>query len=326
MWMKSLQELNNIYKKNQEILEKYYPKLYDIFWIYRDLDKLIPQKRLFSKSLLPIMESYIELENAYHLLLLGMYKQSFATLRNVVELGLLSIYFVSKPEELQIWYEGKIDTPSIKEISSVINHHENVQYFLKKHPSYIKGLQKQINDLHNYVHTRGGRRSNLFLEQATTFNSKYREKLFNYWYKYVLLICRLIVLYHILIFPIGITEFNWFKKVGIDNPFPVLDMGIVRRIKQLFPVKVIKTLLDIFQNDTDAQNLYRDITALPDLTREQIDQQILEFDKLLIKGQGFKNWVKNEKQLLKHLSPDEQKIIRKRIKVLKSWAKEHGYY
>ena len=72
------------------------------------------------------------------------------------------------------------------------------------------------------------------------------------------------------------------------------------------------------------------INNFPDITREEKDKQILNFDKMMIEHQGWDSWCTNEMEALKNLNvkekePAEYKSIMKRIKKLELWAKEKGY-
>ena len=51
-----------------------------------------------------------------------------------------------------------------------------------------------------------------------------------------------IVTLHILKYPISIIEYDWSVKIGIDNPFPVLEIFEIEKIKDFLPKEYIDEL------------------------------------------------------------------------------------
>lgn len=178
--------------------------------------------------------------------------------------------------------------------------------------------------MHNYVHTKGYKYSNqlgIFKSNFQTFE----EKIFLKWLTTYQEIIIIIVTLHLLKYPIGVIEFDWYKKIGIDNPFPVLEIFEIERISNLLPNDYMTAIKKIADKDKFTQDLYRHIKNIPDMTQEEIELQSLDLDKSMIEnGQGFLEWEKQQREwMTKYYNEDEKKFL-KRIEILRKWAIENN--
>ena len=126
-------------------------------------------------------------------------------------------------------------------------------------------------------------------------------------------------------YPISVIEYNWSKKVGIDNPFPVLGSFEIEKITKLLPYNYISEIKSIAGKDQETQDLFRYISELPEMTEEEKETQIIEFDKSMIEnGNGFIEWEAMELKLIEKYTPKDKKKVLDRIVILKKWAIENN--
>jgi len=178
--------------------------------------------------------------------------------------------------------------------------------------------------LHNYVHTKGYKYSNHLGIPKSNFQT-FEEKIFLKWLTTYQEIIIIIVTPHLLKYPIGVIEFDWSKKIGIDNPFPVLEIFEIQRISNLLPNDYMTAIKKIADKDKFTQDLYRHIENIPDMTQEEKELQILDFDKSMIEnGQGFLEWEKQQREWMKKYYNEDENEILKRIEILRKWAIENN--
>ncbi|MEM4391528.1 MAG: hypothetical protein QXG67_01930, partial [Candidatus Nitrosotenuis sp.] len=89
--LKVLKQSNDYLEANKKL----YLRIDEMVWIHRSLSDLVPQtlENLGSGHIFPLLESEYELESSIELCKLGFYKHALIALRNVLELGLLSVYW-----------------------------------------------------------------------------------------------------------------------------------------------------------------------------------------------------------------------------------------
>jgi hypothetical protein len=126
-------------------------------------------------------------------------------------------------------------------------------------------------------------------------------------------------------YPITVIEYDWSRKIGIDNPFPVLDIFEVHRIKSLLSTNQFCEIQNIADKDSFTQDLFLHIKSLPDMTLEEGEKQMVDHDKFMIEsGLGFIEWEKKELGLLDFYENDSKEIVLNRIELLRSWAEENN--
>ncbi|MDD4956283.1 MAG: hypothetical protein PHH49_06095 [Candidatus Omnitrophica bacterium] len=300
-------------------------------WIYQSIGKVIPQtaENLFSGHFFPYVESWDELQISFNLAIFGFYKQAFMSLRSVLELGMLSVYYNINDDghkTVQDWLKSKdaweANTPRVDKIWKILRSNKNIMSFDEKF-----GLRKSFNDLsvlHNYVHTKGYEFSNklgLPKSNCQTFEEDVLEKWINTYERVIILVITL----HMLKYPISVIEFEWSEKIGIDNPFPVLESFEIKEIETFLPREYFEEIKKIADNDQGTQDFCKYIRELPDMTEEEQEFQIIKFDKSRIEhGEGFEKWEKQEIKLIERCSDGMKKKILDRIEILRKWAIENN--
>lgn len=321
-------ELSELYLRENESIRSL---VSNVSWSYFSISKSIPQtsENLWSGHFFPYIESTEELQVSTNLALMGLYKQAFSSLRCALEVGMLSVYYNINDDGHRVvkdWLASKehreANTPRADKIWKILRSNESIKKFDDKF-----GLRDDFNSLgflHNYVHTKGHLYSNrvgLTKSNYQTFESCVFDKWCDSFTRVVLLLIKL----HMLKYPITVIEFDWSTKVGIDNPFPVLDKHEIDRIKELLTHEEFAEIKQCFSEDAKSQELFEYIRNLPDLREEEVEEQIIQLDKRTIEsGLGFIKWEKNELSQMHLYDDDSRERVLRRIRILRSWAEENG--
>lgn len=322
-----LNETEIFFQNNPSIINK----ITELGWVYQSIGKAIPHttENFWSGHFFPYIESTQEFQISFNLVLFGLYKQAFMSLRSGLEVGMLSVYYNINDEghkTVQDWLKSKdtweANTPRIEKIWKILNTNKNIENFNNKFD--LRKRFDGLSFLHNYIHTKGHKYSNR-LGVKITNHQTFEENILNKWvdtYERVIII---VAILHMLKYPISVIEFEWSTKIGIDNPFPVLEVFEIERIKKLLPKNFIDEIQHIAKKDESTQSLYNYIIELPNMTEDEKEQQMIEFDKRTIEhGQGFIEWEKQELEWMKSYSEKEKKKLLDRIKLIKKWAVENN--
>lgn len=323
---------NNVLNKSYEFFEKnpdIKKKYEQLNLAYHSIAMIIPQtvENFWSGHFFPYSESWDELQISFNLVLFGLYKQAFVSLRSGLELGILSVYYNINDEghkTVQNWLRSKddkeADTPRANKIWSILNSNKNIYEFNEKY-----NLRKNFDELiflHNYVHTKGYKYSNRFGVLKSNFQT-FEENLLKKWLETYEKIVILLISLHMLKYPISIIKFDWSTKTGIDHLFPVLREFEIDRIEKILPSQYIKEIQNISNKDPETQDLFNYIYQIPDMTDSEAEEQLLEFDKSFIEtGIGFIQWEALQLETIKN-HEDNQEIKNKilnRIEILRKWS------
>ncbi len=295
---------------------------------------IIPQnfENLWSGHYFPFVDSWEELQVSFNQICFGLYKQAFVSLRSGLELGILSVYFNINDDghnAVKEWLLAKdkkeADTPNAKNIWKILLQNKNIKTFNEKHD--IETVHKNLGYLHNYVHTKGAKHSNrmgLLKNNSQTFEAELISK----WLDSYADIISLISTLHLLKYPISVIRFDYSKKFGIDIPsFGNLEEYNIDKIATILPDKYLNDIESIAQTDIATQEIIKEIASFPDKTEEQIEEQIINLEKIFIKnGDGFTKWLENQENFFKSLGHEEfNDKMRNRITLLREWAEENNF-
>lgn len=121
-----------------------------------------------------------------------------------------------------------------------------------------------------------------------------------------------------------LIKFDYYEKFGIDTPmFGGLQAFEIELIKRLISEEEFEQIEVIAQNDETVKKIIEHISQLPDMTEEEVEQQIIDFDKEMIHRQGLESWLKNEEFIVRISKNDEK--YQKRIRYLMNWAIENSF-
>lgn len=323
-------ETENYFETNPEVKKR----IEELGWIYHTVGMIIPQnfENLWSGHYLPFIDSWEELQVSFTQICFGLYKQAFVSLRSGLELGMLSVYFNINDDghnAVKDWIQAKdkkeADTPFAKTIWKILLQNDNIREFNEKHD--IETVHKNLGYLHNYVHTKGAKHSNrmgLLKSNSQTFEAKLISK----WLESYANIISLVSTLHLLKYPISVVRFDYSKKFGIDIPsFGGLEEYNINKISSILPDKYLEDIELIAKEDPTTQTTIQEISAFPDMTEEQVEEQIVNLDKMSIEnGEGFTKWLENQERWLKSFGQIEfDEKMKNRIELLKIWATENDF-
>nr|WP_315145783.1 hypothetical protein [uncultured Flavobacterium sp.] len=323
-------ETEKYFDSNPEIKKR----VEDLGWIYHTVGMIIPQnfENFWSGHKFPFVDSWEELQVSFNQICFGLYKQAFVSLRSGLELGMLSVYFNINDDghnAVKEWLQAKdkkeADTPYAKTIWKILLQNENIRRFNEKHD--IETVHKNLGYLHNYVHTKGAKYSNrmgLLKSNSQTFEVKLILK----WLDTYADIISLISTLHLLKYPISVIRFDYSKKFGIDIPsFGNLEEYNIDKIATILPRDYLVDIELIAKEDPTTQEIILGISSFPDMTEEQVEEQVINLEKMFIeKGEGFTKWLEHQENFLKSLEQDEfSDNMKVRIELLREWAIENDF-
>jgi hypothetical protein len=280
-------KIENVYSKSVQYLEgnaSLYEEIGDFVWAYNEVGALVPQTidNFWSGHFFPFSESYFELENSSQFCMQGFYRHAFSTLRSVLELALIGIYFDRADKshvDSQEWLKSIDPTPFFK---NALNEIFKLDRF--KEADYRLDLQEKVkllyDNLSDYVHIRGYRFSTSGATRSNfnTFNDK-AVMAYVKLMKRVVLGCITLI---ILKYPIGMQELPLWQKFGLNPPMGgFLDEGDQMAIFKILDARTKEVLTEISNQDSDVQSLVKSINDMPDLTEDEIKRQGKEHDKMM---------------------------------------------
>jgi len=325
-----------VYNKAKEFLDQspeVSRKIEELSWIYHSLHNVIPttMESFWSGHNFPYDESWEELQISFNLICFGLYKQAMASLRSALELGLLSVYYNINDDghiTVRKWLSSidikEADTPRIHDVWKILVKHGNIKKFQEEFN--IKDKLLKLGYLHNYVHTKGYFYSNRLGKFKSNFQTFEEEQIIK-WLEIFEEIILIVTTLHLLKYPAGLIRYNYSTKFGIDIPsFSHLNEHEIDRLNKYLPEGYFKLLEEISLNDTETKSFLEWVNSHPDMSEEDIENQIIKMDKIHIEGQGFEDYKRQRLALyraetIEHL-PEK---VKSRIEKLESWAIENGF-
>ncbi|PSW28937.1 hypothetical protein C9J19_09190 [Photobacterium phosphoreum] len=312
-----------------EIDEDLLSKYENLTWTYRDVGRMIPMttENFFSGHFFPYSQSVEEFQVSTNLAFSGFYKQAFISLRGALELGLMSVYYNINDDGhdfIKSWLKAEdswdANTPSAKRIWNILLSNENIKRFDGKYG--LQNLFKDLGFLSNYAHAKGYKYSN-FVGKIKSNYQTFELKVFIHWLDTYEKIVRLVTTLHMIKYPISCIRYDWDRKVGFDNPFPVCDIPIVDRLEEIIGYDFFNEIQQIANEDDATQDLMNHIFDMPDLTEQAREDKIIKLDKLMIEcGNGFEAWKENEFSFYSSVSS----VAKQKMCELELWAKLNGHY
>ncbi|AFL80502.1 hypothetical protein Aeqsu_1001 [Aequorivita sublithincola DSM 14238] len=319
-------ETETYFNENSEIKKQ----IEELGWIYHTVGMIIPQnfENFWSGHNFPFIESWEELQVSFTQICFGLYKQAFVSLRSGLELGMLSVYYNINDDghnAVKEWLNSKENTPRADKIWKILRQNNNIKKFDVKHN--LEQVHKDLGYLHNYVHTKGAKYSNR-MGLLKSNSQSFEKKLISKWLKSYADIISLISSLHLLKYPISVVRFDYGKKFGIDIPsFGGLEEYNIDKIASILPHKYLEDIQIISQEDLTTQEIIQEIILLPDMTENQIEDQIIILEKSVIEnGLGFTAWLENQESLLKLFGQSEfDERMKNRIEFLRNWSIENEF-
>ena len=289
-----------VYEQSKKYVETfgYGDQIGNLAWAYHNVGDLIPHttESFWSGHFFPWVESWDEIQISFNLCLFGLYKQAMTSLRSGLELGLLSVYWNLNDdghEVIQDWLRSKENTPYFRDIWKKLEQHPNFRLFQQKHD--IRARILNLGFLHDYAHTKGYEFSNSIGLLKSNFQTL-EEKGIKVWLEAFEEIIKVLSILHLIKHPLGVVRYDYSRKFGIDKPmFGGLEVFEVDRLEKIIGQEIFREIEAIAQIDDNVRDVMDWISNLPDMTEEDISEQIVEFDKSTIERQGLEKWLENEK-------------------------------
>lgn len=326
---KTLNESNEYLASHPEIREK----IEECNWIFRWLFNLIPETldNFWSGHVFPMTEAEYELECSIVFCKLGFYKHSIGALRNVLELGLLSVYWDIDNRshvDIQNWLRSMESTPFRKRVFNRLRTNANIKAFDDKQDIFekTKVLYTRLSD---FSHTKGFNYSSRQLNKHHSNVSSFNEASLVKWLGLMKDVVETVTIFHVLKYPLGLQCTPIEDKFGLNGPMgSFLEPCQVRRIKKIISEKLLGDLQEISDNDPDTIEAVKWVNSQPDISETEFRTQIEKQDKNWIEMQGFDQWLRNEKKLYANLrknNPERYDEKKKYFKRLRAWAKENNF-
>lgn len=323
-------ETEKYFETNPEIKKR----IEELGWIYHTVGMIIPHnfENFWSGHFFPFIESWEELQVSFNQICFGLYKQAFVSLRSGLELGMLSVYFNINDDghnAVKEWLNAKdnkeANTPRAETIWKILLSNNNIKIFNDKHN--LRQTFDNLGYLHNYVHTKGAKHSNRMGVLKSNFQT-FESKLISKWLDSYADIISLVSTLHLLKYPISVVKFDYRKKFGIDIPsFGGLEEYNIDKIASILPEKYLEDIEIIANEDPTTQETIKEISAFPDMTEEQVEEQIINLEKMSIEnGEGFTKWLENQEKFLKSFGQNEfDEKMKTRIELLRKWSTENDF-
>ncbi len=322
-----LEESNRYFERNKELADSVVERV----WIWRSLLSLLPQttEKVWSGHVFPLVEAEYEVESSAELCKLGFYKHAIGALRNVLELGLLSVYWDIDDQshiDIKKWLASHEPTPFLRAVFAKLRENDNIKRYDGRYKIFDE-TAALYGKLCDYAHTRGAQFSSRKLSQAN-FNT-FHEPSVNLWAQLFFAVTKLVVAFHLLKYPVGLQYTPMEQKFGINGPLGgFLEPHEAERLKSLFERAVLDTLQEISDSDPTAKSLAEWVNAHPDVTEDELNEQFERQDRLMIEMQGYEHWIENEKRLyadLENKAPSAYAEKLRHFESLRKWAEENGF-
>jgi hypothetical protein len=322
-----LQESNRYLVENRELTDS----VVECLWGWRSLLSLLPQtiEKFLSGHVFPLVEAQYEVESSAELCKLGFYKHAIASLRNVLELGLLSVYWDIDDQshiDIREWLGSHKPTPFMRPVLTRLRRDGKITRFDERHKIFEETMAL-YGKLCDYAHTKGTRFSSRRLSKAN-FNT-FHEPSVKMWRDFFFAVTKLVVAFHLLKYPVALQYTPIEQKFGIAGPIGgFLELREAERLKSLFEKNIADTLQEISDNDPGARSLAEWVNAQPDITEEQLNEQFERQDRQMIEMQGYEQWIENEKRLyvdLERTSPAAHAEKLRHFESLRKWAEDNGF-
>ena len=287
------EKVEGVYKESDEYLqnhEELCEKIGTHLGGYYQVQTLIPQtiESFWSGHFFPYSESYCELENSFELCKQGYYRHSLFALRCALELGVIGLYFDKDDQaciDVQRWLSSEEPTPYFRK--SLMRLFE-LHYFLRFNEKFAlkEKIEELYSSLSNYVHVRGYRYSSRAQSRAN-FNQFNEPSLLRY-VAFMKKIVKSVITMMLLKYPIGMQPVPLDEKFGLNTPMGgFLGLSEHEAVMAVLDIHTKQALQNISDSDPGVQEAVQHILSMPDLTEEQWQEQIVDFEENM-KRQGIK--------------------------------------
>lgn len=301
-----------------------------VFLALRAVEDLIPQTldRFGSGHFFPAAESVTEAELSYQLAMRAFYREAFVAARAFMELGLLSVFWDKDDTahlNIQAWLKSHEDTPFFKKkLLKAILSIPSFATFQSRF-DYYSWAENRYDFLSDFAHIKGVAYSNRGMWQSNI--PRFNEDSLRLWADTFQDVAQLVVVAHIVKYPISLQNTPIDEKFGLNSPVgSFLRPDQADQIRAFIPEIMLRHLQQISDDDPAAVALAQQIRAMPDITEEQFAQQAEDQDKWYIEMNGFEAWRRDLVPEFPGAEPEDEARRQQRIANLERWAKQTNNY
>ena len=288
--------IEDVYAKSEEYLNAHshiQEEISTYLWAYSQAQSLVPitTENFRSGHNFPFSESYSELEISFHLCQQGFYRHSLFALRCALELAVIGLCFDKNDQahiDIQKWIRSEEPTPWFQRSLNCIFKLDNFSQFNNEIPlkDEIKDIYSSLSD---YVHSRGYRYSNR--GQSNSNINQFNELSLRQYVDFMKKVISGSVTMMLLKYPIGMANLPLREKFGLDAPM----VGFLEDFRKEDVLSVVnekgrKILQRISDNDPDVEEIVKQVLAIPDMNKEQLNAQRAEWDAEW--GAELDKWIK----------------------------------
>lgn len=230
----------------------------------------------------PATETVMELDHAIKHALIGSYKSAFADLRRALELTLTSIFLTSecadRNQAIQ-WINSQANTPFVSEMLKKLIKHGRYKN-INDTCNWSENLKQFYWDISDFAHNKGQLKSYRQLNEtalyisgtsAPSINIKTLSIFSDAFISCVEEIVVMLSLYN----PIILVALPVIEKFGSNPPLSGFFMDIQSEAaNELIPGRYKFFFEDLKRTDIEVKGLIDWFNAQPDLTKDQIEEQI----------------------------------------------------
>lgn len=239
-------------------------------------------KQLETVGYFPATETEMELDHSIKHALIGSYKSAFADLRRALELTIISVYLTSEicdTKKAVDWVMSKNDTPGFsKSLDKLIKIGRYKEF--NDECNWKKNLQGFYWQLSDYSHNKGQLKGYRELNKTRSFiNStslpsicfETLDTFCDFYIKTVEEIIVVLSLYN----PMILVGVPLDEKFGINGPASgYFYDGQAELVHSLIPDEYKNYFKELSENDIEILSVVEYFNSLPDLTEEDINEQI----------------------------------------------------
>jgi len=231
----------------------------------------VTEDNFLSGERVPIIEAQETHEILLFEVFTGMYKISFHLLRELLELVLLQFYLYLGQDRhfLDDWLKGESDTPYKGTLKSALSKSQ-----LYQSANEVLNLDRRLDSIYRslcaYTHTQGVAHSHQGLKTSNrpVFSESALQKFSNIYFDTIKYCVSLIAIHC----PNAIIGLPVYDKFGYGGPICLIDEDQAEAVRAIFTDSELSTMETLALNNDDFQEAKAAIEAMPDLTKEQIDQ------------------------------------------------------
>ena len=189
-------------------------------------------------------------------------------------------------------------------------------------------VNKIYRNLNNFAHAKGARFSISMLASrwAGANAARFSKKTFKSWINLANEVVKIIMITHLLKYPVGLQETPLEEKFGLDPPMGgFLNPWQADLLREFIGRSDADLLQSIRDSDSNAVEIRQEIRALPNLSEDEWDQHMLRQNQFTIENQGYESWYSMQSSFRRERSSEEIEKFEMSAKCLKDWAAEKGW-